>query len=547
MHWIENAVANVNLEAVNDMLMYAIYAMQVFYLNMGDGQNTFEITMPIDVFSDAIFYLAYTIIIVAVLVKLWIAMASPFDTAEEPGAVFVRFIAAGIGIAAAKPLFEVFQSTFNVAYRKFTGVYVGITQEYEKLPWNQWRVKREVKPIEEYQSRKDGGDGSTGIGATAGDKDDAFNLFGGDKLLGRPTSNLEQNLGVLLLELIIGCTLVICFFRLILEVYERYVLLGLMYFTAPLAFASIIGKDSQIFKNWLQMVLTQFILMATNLLFIGGFIKAWTNIMNNFQANGFVFNNEQDYFTTMFILIGWLVLGQKLDQHLKGLGLSTAQTGAGLMAAMAGGALMARTALGVAGSAIGTVGGGARKAINGQLPEQKAFRDRTGWASGIGRATEHDGAKSSGSIKTEKPDTPKADGTLSSPTLTPGPMEDMHPAQRADNAASFAQMERAGALPEGFDSSTAEVSPPEKVHDSEGNYLGTTQTATDANGKSISIHSNEAVANHAGGGSTEAMKSFDVPQPEGSSSGPKKVFVQAQEPRQANSALKTIENNPKNK
>lgn len=397
MHWIENALANVNLEALNDVLIWTIHTLQVFDLDIGTGNSLFERTIPISEFSDAIFVLAYFIILAGTLLKLWITMMSPFDTAESPGAIIVRFSGALAGTMLSQRIFMLAEGAFNTIYSKFKDVYTKRADDYSKLIKNQyeaelnaqsagddgsggggnwwdWLMEKFKTPVSHEERISQRTNGTTQAAAEKAAEDDVFNLFGGDSLIADPNTP-SQSLGILILELIIGCTLIISFFRLILEVYERYVLIGLMYYTAPLAFASIISSGSQIFRSWFQMLIGQFILMCSNLVFIGGFIGAWYNILSNIEKNGgYVFQTEQEYFTTMFALIGWLIIGQKFDQHLKGLGLSTAQTGAGIMGALAGGAIMARTAL----SAAGTAAGGVHKAAMGQTMAQKAYRDGTG-------------------------------------------------------------------------------------------------------------------------------------------------------------------------
>lgn len=422
MHWIENALANVNLEVLNDILVWTIHTLEMFDLDIGTGNSTFERIIPIDGFSDAIFLLAYFIIIAVTAVKLWITMMSPFDTAEAPGAIVVRFSAAIAGTMLSQKIFDLFQGAFNTIYQKFKAVYTGITDDYKNLPWNEYSEEIDTDTIssagEEESSGVVGGikdffsklDRKTGLGSNtdidpktngAAQKateeasgSNAFNLFGGDSLIKPDTPEAAANasLGVLLLELIIGCTLLISFFRLILEVYERYVLVGLMYYTAPLAFASIVSTGAKIFRSWFQMLISQFILLCANLVFIGGFIGAWYKIMEPVPDQGYVFESEQQYFTTMFALIGWLVIGQKFDQHLKGLGLSTAQTGAGLMGALAGGAVMARAAIGTAGS----LAGGAHKAAMGQTMAQKAYHKGEGLPGMLPGAGKDAGGKSIG-------------------------------------------------------------------------------------------------------------------------------------------------------
>ncbi len=380
MHWIENALANVNLEALNDVLLWTVGLFDVFKLDIGESDSVFEKILHVDAFIHPIAVLAMFIVIAGAVLKLWITMMSPFGNAEEPGAIFVRTVGAGFGVYASLEAFKLAENGFNNVYQMFVKVYKDKSKGYT------------AKFVEKFTGSSSGASTATtqssgksyvpGVGwvsspnqTQSSSSQGAFNLFGGESLIkgGAPTE-----LGILILELIIGFALLLSFFRLVVEVYERYVLLGVMYITAPLAFASIISRESQIFKSWFQMVISQFILMCANLVFIGGFIGAWYDIMENASKNNYVFEDYSAYFKTMFILIGWLLIGQKLDQHLKGLGLATAQTGSGIMGALAGGAVIARTALGMAGSAAGTAGGGIRKAANGQLMEQSAWRNGTG-------------------------------------------------------------------------------------------------------------------------------------------------------------------------
>lgn len=383
MHWIENALANVNIEALNDVLRWTIGIMRIFNLDVGtDPKNpsVFETTIPVASFLGPIATLAMIIVIFGVALKLYIAILSPYGTSEEPAMIVLRGGVAVVGVYGATRIFVYIEKLFNEVYQLFVKAYTDVTNEYTDSFFGRLTITESSGSSGEsgaaWQSIKEGG---SGFQSAQGGSTQAFNLsmLGGENLINpENATGFEASLGILILELIIGCTLIICFFRLVLEVYERYVLLGVMYITSPLAFASIVSKDAQIFKNWFQMLVSQYILLCTNLIFIGGFIKAWYNIISDALDNhpGYMFFDYPTYIETMFILIGWLIIGQKLDQHLKGLGLSTAQTGAGIMGALAGGAVLARTALGAAGA----VGGGAHRAATGQTMTQRAWRERTG-------------------------------------------------------------------------------------------------------------------------------------------------------------------------
>lgn len=379
MHWIENALANVNIEALNDMLRWTIGLINIFELDIGvNGTSIFETTIPVADFLAPIAALGMFIVICGVSLKLYISILSPFDSAEEPGAILLRGALAAVGVRGATQLFVLAEKGFNEIYKLFVSVYQGISSQYvESLFGGQ--LDNEAKQHLSNYNKKIKSIGlnpvdESSLAGASGSK--AFNFFGGENLIdpGSVDYGATASLGIMILELVIGCTLMICFFRLVLEVYERYVLLGVMYITSPLAFSSIVSRDSQVFKSWFNMLISQFILMCVNLVFVGGFIGAWYNIiragLDGGEHPGYLFPSYTAYITTMFTLIGWLLAGQKIDQHLKGIGLSTAQTGAGIMGALAGGMVVARTALGAAGSA----GSGMHRAANGQTMMQRAWQ-----------------------------------------------------------------------------------------------------------------------------------------------------------------------------
>lgn len=444
MHWIENALTNVNIEALNDILRWTIGIMNIFDLDIGVDPNKpsiFESTIDITGFMQPIAFLAMFIVICGVMLKLYIAILSPFDSAEAPAAILVRGAAAAAGVKAATSIFVLAEKGFNEIYKMFVAVYQGAVEQYTASIFGNdtAEVSETVGGAGKAQGTFVGGGLGNYKDLTASSTN-AFNFFGGESLLNpnNPNNPATASLGILILELIIGCTLMICFFRLVLEVYERYVLLGVMYMTSPLAFASIISKDSAIFKNWFSMLISQFLIMCLNLVFIGGFIGAWYNIINKGLTNGYMFEDYPSYIATMFALVGWLVTGQKIDQHLKSTGWSVSQTGAGLLGAVAGGAVLARTALGAAGS----VGGGLHRAANGQTMMQRGWEaGKEGRGGGIPGAVAN--AIYGGGPNTDTKPGGRAVGSVSS--LPQDPSKAMDGAQKAaihaSNAATYNRIE----------------------------------------------------------------------------------------------------------
>lgn len=360
MEWILNALANVILEALNDMLRWTTKLMTGFSLTFGETGPRTEADLAGSVFDkfsitgfgQPILILAMFIVIMTSVLKLYQSMGGPFTQSEEPGVIAIRTIFAGVGVILSYKIFVLIERGFNSIYTLFVGVYTGLSEQFNSGSWlptpeDQQRLSEAVSNARPGNTRVeiDHTPGSVTDALSTVNNNDVFNFFGGDKLINPENAAEGVSLGIVIIEVVIGCTLMICLFKLALECYERYVLIGVMYITAPLAFSTLVSKQSQVFKNWCQMLVCQFILMCTNLIFIGGFVGAWYKIYSTAQERAFVFNTHQEYLTTMFIMIGWLLAGQKMDEHLRSLGLSASTTGAGIMGAMMGGAGMTMAAI----------------------------------------------------------------------------------------------------------------------------------------------------------------------------------------------------------
>ena len=115
------------------------------------------------------------------------------------------------------------------------------------------------------------------------------------------------------------------YFKVCLEIVERYVLFGIMTYLSPLAFAT--GGSSStgnIFKSWTRMFGSQLVLLLLNVWFLRVFVHGITRAMSNWMGGG------TDWFITLFMALSWLRICMHMDNHLSSLGLNIAQTGAGL-------------------------------------------------------------------------------------------------------------------------------------------------------------------------------------------------------------------------
>lgn len=168
-----------------------------------------------------------------------------------------------------------------------------------------------------------------------------------------------------LVSLIIVIALAWNYLKLLLEVVERYIVLGVLTYTSPFGFM-LAGSQSlsNSFKAWCRMFGSQLFMMLMNVWFLRSF---------NFSMQVFVnTGGEIDSLTInspallwMFCALAFLRTGQALDRHLNALGMSVAQTGIGLgqelmqtgMSLMMGARMMTMT-MG-RGGGMATTGGGA--------------------------------------------------------------------------------------------------------------------------------------------------------------------------------------------
>ena len=165
--------------------------------------------------------------------------------------------------------------------------------------------------------------------------------------------------------------------KLLLEVVERYVLLGVMFYTCPLAFSSIISSQSeQLFHKWTQMLLSQFLLMVFNLFFVGIFNAAIVTVYTKSAGDNYVFASLGDFVFKNFCLIAWLMIGQRMDQHLNDLGFSVAKAGGGMA-----GAILTTAAAVVQGAQLGVAGAKLGKDVVGAAKDTIA--SRKGEAAGV--------------------------------------------------------------------------------------------------------------------------------------------------------------------
>lgn len=241
-----------------------------------------------------------------------------------------RFFVAGMAIFAIKPfLFDIINKTFeNVMYI----------------------------PLKSYFS----GDGQFALLTTATNQ----------------IQNKDMGLGAAIADTVIGAIVFIFIFlaisiefiKYILEIIERYIVTMILLVASPSAAATLVSNTTEnIFWSYIRMYISQLFLLVMSLFFTYLSLGAMQHcITDNFGVEGLLF---------CFTLIK---CAERVDQYMRSLGLSVAQTGGSVMGAVlsAGMALAglgkAKGALGNAAQNLGARTGNFKLANLGQKLQRKA-------------------------------------------------------------------------------------------------------------------------------------------------------------------------------
>ena len=119
------------------------------------------------------------------------------------------------------------------------------------------------------------------------------------------------------------------YLKLLLEVVERYIMVGVLYFTSPLAFGMMGTKSTaNVFKAWCRMTGSELLLLVLNVWFIRGYNSGVTVLL--MTQGSVVGRPAAGAILCIFCLLAYLKIAQKFDAYLATLGLNTAQTGGNL-------------------------------------------------------------------------------------------------------------------------------------------------------------------------------------------------------------------------
>ena len=161
--------------------------------------------------------------------------------------------------------------------------------------------------------------------------------------------------GLGLLEILIYATLLIVMMfnllKMLIELTERYILIGILAVTSPLGFSTMTNKGTaNIFSAWVRMVIGQFVIYLLNFWIIKLFLNSMTS-MPAFAGSSLEKGGVVVWFVFMW---AFLRVAQKLDQFLGKLGIEVGNVGGSLMEEI----MIAKPAFSALGKAVGFGGKG---------------------------------------------------------------------------------------------------------------------------------------------------------------------------------------------
>lgn len=276
-------------------------------------------------------YMAWAVLFLITVWQLFRVFGGPITEAEDPWQLLLRSALFALLVGAARPIFTM---ALDIARAPYTAL-MEVSMEAED-----------------------------------------FTFAGIEEALKNGLSTIVSTVTVVgpILILILLIALGWNYFKLLLECVERYIVVGVLCYTSPLAFAMGGSKaTNQVFKSWCRMVGSQLLLLVLNV----WFLRAFDSSVGQFIGNGGALaSGGGSVFLWLFCALAFLKTAQKFDSYLTAMGLNVAQTGSSMAMEMV---MAARVLSGLgggaksAGSVFRTVGSAASSAATGAGAAASSF------------------------------------------------------------------------------------------------------------------------------------------------------------------------------
>lgn len=272
---------------ISSIMSSLMDAVSGLFLNaLGTDMTVMEEYFPfVTKAFDVLRYTGWALLLLIVVWQLFRSFGGPITEAENPLTLVARAILFGVMIGYAKPIFEMFLDLARGPYSALMDI--SMTAEDFTFAGVEEALKNGLVTIVSVVS---------GVG--------------------------------LLLLIILEVSLGWNYFKLLLETVERYVVVGVLCYTSPLAFAMGGSKETNsVFRSWCRMVGAQLILLVMNV----WFLRAFNSSVGQFIGNGGALSSGGgSIFLWLFCALAFLRCAQRFDSYLTSIGFSVAQTGTGM-------------------------------------------------------------------------------------------------------------------------------------------------------------------------------------------------------------------------
>ena len=283
LDWIFEGIVNWISSIVSQMMD----AVSGLFLNaLGTNMTAMEEYFPFVARAFTVMqYTAWAVLFLITVWQLFRVFGGPITEAENPLTLLARSSLFALLIAYAKPIFIL---TLDIARAPYTAL-MDITMSAED-----------------------------------------FSFAGVEQALSNGLTTIVSIVSVvgLLLLVILEIALGWNYFKLLLETVERYIVVGVLCYTSPLAYAMGASKSTgNVFKSWCRMVGSQLLLLVMNV----WFLRAFNSSVGQYVGNGGALSTGQgNIFLWLFCALAFLKTAQKFDSYLASIGLNVAQSGSSM-------------------------------------------------------------------------------------------------------------------------------------------------------------------------------------------------------------------------
>ena len=283
LDWIFEGIINW-ISSIVSQLMDAVSGL--FLQALGTDMTAMEEYFPFVAKAFTVMqYMAWAILFLVTVWQLFRVFGGPITEAENPWVLLARSALFALLIGYAKPIFSI---VLDIARAPYTAL--------------------------------------MDLSMTAED----FTFAGVEQALANGLTTIIAVVSIvgLLLLVILEISLGWNYFKLLLETVERYIVVGVLCYTSPLAYSMGASKaTSPVFKSWCRMVGSQLLLLVMNV----WFLRAFNSSMGQYIGNGGALSNGQgSIFLWLFCALAFLKTAQKFDSYLAAMGLNVAQTGSSM-------------------------------------------------------------------------------------------------------------------------------------------------------------------------------------------------------------------------